>query len=402
MIKRTSLILIAAIAAATSLAFQNCAEPLPDTAFHDESSSGSGGGSPLPTLPGPGTSSTPLPSSTNWAAGETFNYNDLPAAMKSQMVQVQIEESGYYSFNGPKAVAITSSGLGYVRRMLAPATQAQAERAALQACNAISGNQPCGLIAKGNQWAVSRANLNNVFTTTLTVPSSVTTSIPFLADSDASQAATSYNTSASPKAMAISLDGMYVYIAQSSTDPIANLDEAKRLAMERCEMVAGSTPCTLYAQDGAVVFSPGALNRATSIDYGRTTIQTNMPGVKQIHYTTYISGNYLKNGGVENGAIWINALGSAGIRYGTLTNDTLARDTCASFATASAPCFRYAVNNVIQPLAPNLASFKYYGQNAHCKVMPRATCAMHKALGCPAGGQYYVLQAGAVTLMTCN
>lgn len=388
---------LSVLAISVLLAFQNCAEPLPHGAVIYEQGMGSGG-TPLPGTPGP---LPTLPSSANWVAGDAFNYPDLPAAMQSQMVLTQLVELGYAGYTGPKAVAVSASGLGMVRRALAGVTQAQVEKMALDSCYAISGGQPCMVIAYGNAWKVSRATLNNPFTYKLAAPTTISAAtIPFLAPADAASGASSYNSAATPKAMAVSMDGNYMWVAQSASSPLADLAEARRLALERCELAAGAIPCTLFAENATVVFTPANVNRTFAIDYARTSVSTNIPGMKAATYNTYVRDNYLLNGGTTMGSIFISASGSAGIYYGTVDAEQQAKSYCESTVSPGLPCFKYAVNAAIQPVAANTASRRIYGLNMHCKVVPRISCAAHRTSGCPVG-QYYTIQSSNVVLTSC-
>jgi hypothetical protein len=322
------------------------------------------------------------------------------------MVQVQLSSLGYAAFTGLKAVAITADGLGFVRRGHGTMTQDDVNKNALEGCYAISGGKACSLIATGDTWNVSGADLATSFLYTLPAPTAINAaSIPFIAPSEATAAASAYNAAAMPKAMALSLDGAYFWVTNTAGAPVANAAEAQRLALERCELNAAAIPCTIFAQDNTVVFNPVAINRAPVIDYARTTLMTNIPGMRQSDFTSVIQNDYLTKGGATSGAVYITADGHGGYAYGqgsATANDTTAKANCDARTTTAYPCFKYAVNTTLQPLTPNLVSVKTYGLDIHCKVVPRATCAAHKAVGCPAGGQYYTIQAGLVALETCN
>jgi hypothetical protein len=273
-----------------------------------------------------------VPTGPAWAKGSPFNYDDLPSTMKSQMVRVQLNALGYAGFTGLKAVAITADGLGLVRRGHGTMTQDDVNKNALEGCYAISGGKACSLIAAGDTWNVSGADLATSFLYTLPVPTAINAaSIPFIAPSEATALASAYNAAAMPKAIALSLDGSYFWVADTTDKPLANVDEAKRLALERCELGAAAIPCTLFAQDNAVVFNPVAINRALIIDYARTTLMTNIPGMRQSDFTSVMQNDYLKNVG-KGGAVYITADGHGGYVFG------LAGGAAAIDSTAKANC----------------------------------------------------------------
>lgn len=384
-------LLVLAVVAGSTLMFQNCSGGIPPATQS----------ATLPSSDGttrPPTSSDPA----NWATGDAFGYNNLPVAMQTQMVQVQITSLGYFSTNQPKAIAISADGLGFVRIGVGM-TQEQTNQIAKDGCYVISGAKPCSLIAVGDRWNVSRNDLNNSFTYSMTTLSGV----PFVPPSAVASIAAAYNSAPLPKALAISLDGAYFFISNTSAEPVGNTADAVRIVMERCEMGAGFVPCMLFAQDNSLVFNPATINRAPVIDYARTTVSTNLPGIRQAQYTSAIQNDYLTRtfGNNLSGAIYITADGAAGYSYdpSAINADTNARTKCNNNAIPAFPCFKYATNkNVVQPFVNNLTALRVFGYGLHCQVMPRASCSAHKAMGCPAGGRYYTQQGLGIAVETCN
>ncbi|NJL24880.1 MAG: hypothetical protein HC902_06710 [Calothrix sp. SM1_5_4] len=403
--RSTTLVAIITLVASVLVFFQNCGEGFRSQgAYFEDSSSGGGSGS---NGSGGGGSNGDPNTGPQWAKGDNFNYSSLPANYQSQMVQVQITETAYMTNTGPKAIAISADGLGFVRHGgMSNQTQAQINQAAQQACYAISGGKPCALLAVGNVFNVSRNDLNNSFTYSLPLSTTVNSNIPFVNANQASAIASSYNAAPSPKAMALSLDGSYFWIAHSTAEPLSSLDEAKRIVLERCELAAATIPCVIYAENASVTFNPLAINRTPVIDYARTEVATNIPGMRQTVFNTVIQNDYLRqvNGTSVFGSIYISADGRGSMSYNSsaTTADNDAKSRCTQGASAEFPCFKYATNKTIASLTQSLVSVKTYGMNLHCKVVPRASCAAHLALGCPAGGSYYVAQAGSIALQTCN
>lgn len=382
------------IAVSTVLAFQNCGTKGPGAIADNNSSGGSG-------QPPPGPGGNPPIGNENFKKGEAFNYAYIPN--KSQMVEVMINVFGYYGYSGAKAVAIASSGLGFVTRKAAGA-QDDANRTALEGCFAISGGQPCALVAVGNAFNLNRNDLNNSYTFTMSQPLTIdANSLPFINLNNRATVAAQYNASLSPKALAVSVDGAYAWVAHTTQFPITSVQEARRVAMERCEMMAALSPCTLVAENSTVVFNPALINRTPLVEYLRLTMANNIPGMRDQVFSQAMTNDYLPKVAINTnrGAIYITADGKGG--YGISTTESVA-DADALQACQQVqgnfPCFKYAVNNVVQNIAPNLTAIKFFSLETHCKSVPRLNCAHHKAMGCP-GGMYYTTATGPVVLENC-
>lgn len=377
---------LAAVLLFSSLVFfQNCG---PRSNKAAEATGQSAEPPPDPSIPGP-------PGPPDFKTGQLFNYDYIPA--KTQMVQTMIDSLGYYAHQGAKAVAVAPNGLGFVTRRPA-GLQEDASRAALEGCFAISGGKPCSLVAVGHNFAVDLAEIGTSFDFTMSTPTPGLTpeKLPFLLSATRTQVINDYKVAGTPKALAIALDGTYAFVAHTTQFPILSVNEARRLALERCELSAAFSPCTLYALDDQIVFNPLQLNRTPVIDYARTQLATNIPGMREQVFTNNMTNDYLPKVTTQglSGAIYITADGRGG--YATNANaatvDGDARATCDANKIVY-PCFRYAINQGIQNFAASLVAISQYSLNTHCKAMPRQTCAHHRAMGCPPGS-YYTMSGG--------
>ena len=373
--------------------FQNCSAPLPANLSSSAASTSGTAGTPPVVVP-------PPPSGPTWAKGDAFDYSTIPAIYQSQMVQTQITELNYAAYAGLKAIAITSNGLGFVKLGPAGYTQAEVNKIALDACFTISRGLPCGLLATGNAFESASSALPTMFTQSMNNPTLIT-DVPFVRPADAAAKIATYNAGLTPKAIAVSLDGTIFSIANEATKPLIDISEAERLVMERCEMGSSRIPCTLFASNSTVVFNGANANRSIVIDYAQTVLGARIPGMRASQFASNIQNVYLPNvNGGQTGAIYITATGTGGDAFGAGAASQ-ALSFCNSNMNDGFACFKYATNKVLEPLLPNLISYKT-GMNLHCKVVPRQTCAMHLALGCPAGGKYYTYQSGVIALELCN
>ncbi len=377
------------------LMFQNCGKKMSAASI---AGSNSGlGGTPLPTEPLPGLPG--LPGATSFAKDEAFSYASVPN--KSPMVQTQIEAMGYANFTSPKAIAINAQGLGFVSRRT-DASQTVTDRLALEGCYALTSS-PCALLASGDKFAISSADLPAAYTFTITAPLSVSeTTIPFVIPGFRTALATAFNQAAAPKVLAISVDGAFSIVTGSDATPATTLDEARRVALERCELSAVVTPCTVFAENSAVPFNPANINRTPVIDYAKTQIMTSLPGVKDSHFASIVTP-YLAavNGVAARGVIYLAADGAGGFAYNTVaaTAETAALNFCSANVSAGYSCFRYAIDKNVQSMAANLRALKSFPL-PHCKSVPRATCAAHRAMGC-GPGMYYTMNGMTPALENC-
>lgn len=350
-----------------------------------------------PTPGGP-----PAPGGANFRKNELFNPNYLPN--KTPMLETMLTGYNYQGYSGAKAVAITQTGLGFVTRKPS-GSQADANQAALEGCYAISQGQPCALIATGDVFNYSLAELSSKYTFTMQTPLQLSaTAIPFVNSAQRAQVANDYGVAPSPKALAISIDGAYSWASNSATLPLVDINEARRLALERCEMMAAVTPCTLVAENNTMVFTPNAINRTPAIDYYKATLADAIPGMRAAVFNVQMNQDYIpKVDRTEKGVVYITADGRGGyaVSASAATSENDANAACQGNA-GSQPCFRYAINRVIQPLQLNLVAIKNYSMDLHCKTVPRVNCAAHIEMGCPANDNYYVINGNQVVRTLCQ
>jgi hypothetical protein len=317
----------------------------------------------------------------------------------------------YASSTSARAIAVAQNGLGYVA--ISPSnSQAEANQMALESCFAISGSQPCALLATAGTFALAQTDLAlaSTFSFKLSALSAVTAaSLPFLSAADKTAAAAKFAQVSSPKAIAVSIDGTYMIAAgnglfgtktDSSKIPLSasknvpnSETEAKRLAMEMCEMMSKYLPCTLIASNASVSFQPNAINFTPVIDYQPTSI-TSVPGVSASIFNQYIAPN------LGSYFVYISADGN-GAAY---ASSSQAQSTCQNYATATNgttyPCFVYSQARSVKMMVQNLSAIKAHSLATHCEVMPRATCAAHADVGCT-NGKFYTINAGQVALTQC-
>jgi Trypsin len=331
------------------------------------------------------------PPPPTFTAGDPFDYSVVTP--QSQMVATMLTGFGYAASASPKSVAINADGLGFVS-IQPTGTQADADLIALQACYVIGGGKPCASLASADVFDVGSTTLAASFNFTLATPTTLA-QMPYVSGSNRTAAITAYDAITGTKAIAISLDGTVTEI--NNTDVIASQAEADRIVMERCEMTAQLTPCTLFAEGTAVVFAP---SWTPQINYAQRTVATELPGATAANYNAHIPAYLAGVAGGDPGYIYIAADGDGGDAWETTAAAaaSTALGYCNEFVGAGFKCFPYATNDTITFGPANLVG--YADKAVHCDSMPRASCAAHSSMGCT-GGSYYIAQAGSVTLETC-
>jgi hypothetical protein len=333
-------------------------------------------------------------------AGDPFDYSLV--LQQSQMVATMVSALHYATSTAPRAIAINANGLGYVT-VQPGSTATDVERTALQACYVIGGRKPCTLLALDGEFALDGSALAGSFTATLAKPTTLT-AIPFVPDRVRTGALVGYTTHAGPKAVAVGLDGTAAFVPKDTTDVIGSQAEADRLALERCEMSSINAPCTLFARGNTVVLDPLAMQWTPAIDYTRTTVQPNIPGMTVANYNAhmvpYLAG--LAQG--FQGVTYIAENGQGGNAWRTTqaqaNSEALA--FCNQYVGTTGKCFRYATNRSVVMTPNNLDAIRNHSLALHCSAMPRLDCATHERMGCHTSGTLYTTHAGGVALETCS
>ncbi len=335
----------------------------------------------------------------NFNEMDPFDYSLLLA---KRMMTVQLVHFDYMNSQQGKAIAINAQGLGAVA---VSDNEDDAMRIALQRCYALGGQQPCRLLAVGDQFASSSADLTFQanYTEVPVAPAALdAAALPFLPAAEAAAQLAQYQNAPSPKAMAIGLDGV-TSIRAPIRSFIASADEAERLVLEQCELISTMGPCVLVAKENVATYNPA--NPITArIDYNRRTLVTSIPGMRDLIFNATIA-NYVRQLTLDSdlqGVIYIAPDGAGDLDIGGSINGNDALATCQNNNTARQyPCFRYANGLDVLPIHENLVSFQQANRAVHCEVIPRESCEAHASVGCESG-MYNVYRAeGGVTQVTC-
>jgi hypothetical protein len=316
------------------------------------------------------------------------------------MLKTQHQELNYTKFLGAKAIAINKNGIGFVS-LKAEGHDEEAKRTALQSCFSIGRGQPCALLAVGNKFVVSSAELPASYKFFVDKKSILDDDIPFATDSKTDTVLASYKLAKSPKALAISLDGALISVTSDSEVGL-NKTIAKNLALQRCELRASISPCAVYAVNDDVVFDPANMESAPSIDYYRTKVEKSIPGVSPDRFQKMIGNKYLKNLKKSHGAIFVTKSGEVATAMSSVSQvdaNEKARKKCQEFSSRSS-CFQYAEKTRVLNLVTNLSA-NMFSHKIHCTVVPRRNCQDHVAMGCK-GKNVYILDKGVPQRVRCD
>jgi hypothetical protein len=398
--------LLALVAAAALLGCSSAdLDPAPESSFGRQEQDAPGdapqrGSESLDEPPGSGSESTasPEPLPPAFVAGDAFDYSRFP--QQTQMVATMLDVFAYASSTAPKAVAVNGDGLGYVA-VRPGATQDEVELVAKQGCFVIGGAKPCALLARLDSFAVG---LNTLSFDYVMAKPTATGELPFVTPAVAAEAIKAYQSAPNPKAIAIGLDGTIGngFAETSGQLRPANGADARRVALERCEMQSRFAPCTLFASAGTVTFDPVAPGLEPVIDYGRRRLENNLPGAVAGAWSI-IQSDYLPKLANGSGAIFLSRRGAGGY-YAGASSATAAENEALKLCNDRAlgePCFQYATNRNIVFGTKDLRASAPGTVALHCKAVPRASCAAHRAMGCTASGPHYVRDAQTVKLEAC-
>ncbi|MBX3021172.1 MAG: hypothetical protein KF799_05790 [Bdellovibrionales bacterium] len=340
----------------------------------------------------------------DFRAGDTFRYYNLP--YPSSMMEKLLSKWNYENSTSTRAVAIAQNGLGYVS-ILAGAQQMDVDKMALEGCYALS-RLPCALVARGVSFALNSADLDSSFTYQFSDTTTMSAAaIPFVNPPARASLLTIYQARTSPKAMAVSVDGVFTIADSDSGTALESDAEAKRLALERCELTAMIVPCTLVFVNDTVAFKGKELNAIPATDYTRTVIADSIPGLRAAHFATYFTAGYLL--GVDAaanvaGAVYIANNGAMGAAYSNNPSTDVAQQAlsdCQASAGSGVSCVRYGTGKNVSATAATLLPAIFKGSlDVHCAV-PRVDCSAHAKMGCPGGKLYSVVTSGVIEYKAC-
>ncbi len=374
----------------------------------------------IPSSPG----STPPPASDppapvpppaqppSFQKGDVFN----PKTYKvSQMVSALIEGNKYLETKATKAIAVNEKGLGMAVVLSTQASLADAKRAALEGCYVIGGFQPCTVLVADDKYEKDSASLSKpeTYTDTLATPK-VLTEVPFKDPSQGDLMITQYQKFLGFKAIAISLDGTKVAVIE---DDLESIDEAKRLALERCELKAKLIPCFLFAINDDITFAPKGKPWNLSIKFDALDIETKgvqVPGISVSQLDNLVDGILTYTDRVEreatgNGMVYLSTV-SGNVGWSTPSHNLItgkdykasAKERCEAF-DGPETCSPVIDKLKVSLTAAQLPSSTNGYYVAHCKAMPRVSCDAHKAAGCKESGNYYIVDADfKVDLKPCT
>jgi hypothetical protein len=321
-----------------------------------------------------------------FSSGDNFIGQTLVAS--GSFLDSLISRIGYQQYSNGKAIAVARNGLGYAA--LTTENNAEAERMAVESCNALSG-LPCAVIVSGNLFTVNSENafdgeeykINNYKDRRFSRDE-----IP-MAASRVRSSATVNNFINAPgfKALAISpTGGLYaVYTTINSL----TMTDVRRMAVQRCELEAAITPCALYAENDTVVFDPSTWYKNSSINFSNNNVLAEPPPASRFGALAAIE-KLLEEVGREKYAIYITPDG-----YGFFGKHETDVESARSQALAecetgnhSTRCIPYASSTGVNISTNDLISKRDYAE-LFCKTV-RYSCTAHLEMGCSRGAQYWV------------
>lgn len=341
--------------------------------------------------------------------GDVFTTEKLPSS--SRMLMGFIEEYGYNDSGSgsTKAIAIAQNGYGYAS-VGQGLNQTEESQIAILACNVLTGS-PCALIAETNRFVVDARQLKDEPEKIFIVPKSPGAGLtlkktPFIGETVEGMPAflETYASKSGFKAIAVGIDGTISPAYTHDDDHIQSEEEAKRMALETCEMSSTVVPCLLFAVGNEVVFDWTNQLGKLSINYGKKTVATSIPGMTDEHFNDYTL-NFWSKYPASQVAVYINIDGAAG--YGADVAASVAQkealDYCKNAADTSGSkesCFLYAFNSQIMMTASQIYAYRF-STKLHCHSIPRASCEEHAAVGCTDPGTYYISAGSETTESAC-
>lgn len=401
---------VAMISTLMLMTFQNCAQD-PNRAEIAQALSESNSDSPVEDTESLPPEDVTLLACTDcvFSVGEPFNYSKV--ANKSMMLGTFIQLDRYLTNqSGLKAIAISSSGLGYVARKfpteIDPVTEEDIRRIALQGCFLVSAGESCALLAVGNQFVVDSETLNDPATFAYRIDDALlfeVEGLPFMPLITSRRVLAEYSALQNPKALAISIDGGFEYV--SARDGV-DLEEAKRVTLQRCELRSRNSLCLTAAINETLTFELNRNSFVSAVPWQQTTLS--LPSIPSVAGTTarnrinaYIEAVKLLPGG-NFSSLAISRNGRNMVAYSTVSQaeaDSQAYVNCRD--TESRPnvytCATYSqgLNVVLDPR--NIVRGYSYSKNIYCHATPRLSCAAHREAGCDMqiSDQFYIVNDNA-------
>lgn len=296
---------------------------------------------------------------------------------------------GYENYSsGGKAIAMAVNGLGYAA--FTETTNAEAERMAIETCNLLSGKS-CALLVLGDLFVVNSSAAFTSLEYRLDGFTGLTFSrgdIPMSSTRVRNSAVVSnFINAPGHRALALSpTGGAYSVFTTTYSVSIA---EAKRMAVQQCELEASIVPCIIYAVDDEVVFNAEAWIKTNSINFTNNNVAAVTPPASRNNALSLIK-EMLADVGQEKYAIYITPSG-----YGYFGRDETDVDVARAEALSdcesgvhSSRCIPYASSTGV-----NLSSADLYAKDTYpglfCKTV-RYNCSAHLKAGCASGAQYWV------------
>lgn len=390
------------------LVFQNCSGfSSSNYGASSETVSEGQGGTIEGVIPVGGGSKTPQPVKPSNGLAITFQKDEIYQGQvlvdRSSFVDTLAKKFDYTSYKLGKAIAITLNGLGYVA-MTDTNDGVDASRMALESCNLLSG-RACAVILVGNKFVINSADIEKNLDYVLKDFKGKdfrSSEIPMASKKLRETALVkNYIRATGHKAMALSITGG-IY-ATYTPDWSYTVEEAKRMALQQCELESALVPCILYAVNKEVVFEPLVWNKKARINYGNTDIKKIPPPAQKTKSLGVIK-NFLNKAGSEKYAIAMSPLS-----YGYFGQDKSDEKKAVAEAMQkcqkgvhNSRCILYAKMDKIVFGSKDLKAKKNFG-DLICKTV-RYDCDEHKKMGCPMGESYWIQEPNTrrAVLKVCN
>lgn len=388
--RNVSLVVLVGTIILIAVNFQNCSNMSSSDYGGNESVSQGQGGSldDIPVL-------NPSPNPDTDSGGDSVNgltasftqgerYRGGVLVSSNSFLDTLISKFDYPSYTLSKAIAISTTGLGYMS-MTDVVDTAEAERMAMESCNLLTG-LPCALIVSENTFVINsddlEDNLDYVLDGFKGQPFN-RNRIPMASSKLRNSAVVSnYIDAAEEKALAVSITGG-VYATYTYSFKLSN-EEVKRMAVQQCELESALNPCILYAVNNEVVFDPGDWVKKTSLVFNTNNVMAIPPPASRDSAREAIQNLLDATGRDKKYAIVITPNGYG--FFGTADTKEVALSTALNNCNSGAHrsrCIEYATSAGIT-FSTNTLNAKSKHGDLYCKTV-RYSCADHFNAGCSGG-----------------